>query len=60
MPEKLNSYYRETLEIHTTCVREGYLIQESCSNTEDKILTSTFFKNVWKKLVSHIIGFDTV
>lgn len=60
MPEELNSYYRETLEIHTTCVREVFLIQESCSNAEDKNFTSPFFKNVWKKLVSHFIGFDTV
>lgn len=44
MPQELNSYYRETLEIHTTCVRESYLIQESCSNTEDKNFTSPFLK----------------
>lgn len=60
MPEKLNSYYREPLEINIMCVREGYLFPESCFNTKGKTFTCTFFEDVWRKLDLHFIGFDTV
>lgn len=47
MPEELNSYYREPLEIHTMCVREGHLFPESCSNTKGK---NVYLYVFWKCL----------
>lgn len=60
MPEELNSYYREPLEIHTMCVREGHLFQKVALTQKAKTFTCTFFENVWRKLDLHFIGFDTV
>lgn len=47
MPEKLNSYYCEPLEINIMCVREGYLFPESCSNTKGK---NVYLYVFWKCL----------
>lgn len=47
MPEELNSYYHERLEMHTMCVSEGYLLPESCSNTKGK---NVYLYVFWKCL----------
>lgn len=60
MPEKLNSYYREPLEIHIVCVRRVIYFQKVALTQKAKTFTCTFFKNVWRKLDLHLIGFDTV